>query len=240
MRPGALVVLAALLFGACAHRTALDAQAEGFTGVTFTPLYTDPETQATFNEFMARIEVAPDSEKMAVLSEITRFQDTRRLPAEVHEEIMLLLRRKGWKAADARARKVLAEVEDTPVYSHAIQIIGSTLLKRHLLRQPATPEVETAIAYYTERLIAARHPDGALLADALEKLDGVWPLEKRRQSARQARLHAQAYLARIAAARCQDDACLRRVADAPELEEAQSAEMEVLHRGVQRLRRMEG
>lgn len=84
---------------------------------------------------------------------------------------------RNWKAADRRARDLLATPSSVPLYKRQ-QLAADRMLKHWLLDSPQTPETQEALAFYTEMLVQNRSPQAQILAPALQRLTDTWSDER--------------------------------------------------------------
>ena len=207
--------------------------------VTFVPLYVESGVQARFDSLVAVVEALDGEQKSRAREELMRFVKVQNeAPLEYNAVLNQIIEGRDVERADVKARQVLEQMEGTPLHPVAAQMIGNNMLKRHLLRTSNSTEVEEAIAFYTQKLLENHHPDAAVLADALARLEGSWTVARRKEAARQALGDAEAYLARTGGAVCDGVECASKTGAQAAMSEDEQREIATLRRGVMRLQQL--
>lgn len=121
---------------------------------------------------------------------------------EVTKTLYRILQQAGnWREADGQVRTLLATSSLPP---YALEQTAATLMLRTQLLVDATaddgpepnPEKLAAIAFYTELLVEHESPEGRVVAEALQALDGYWSNQKRAAVAARAAAATEAFLAK--------------------------------------------
>lgn len=104
----------------------------------------------------------------------------------------------SWEEAHERVQEVLAQRERVPAY-RTEQVAAQSMLERHLLSAPDSPEVTETILLYTTMMVDHETPNAGLIERALVRLDGAQPDAEVRDLAAQTVASARSYVARRAA-----------------------------------------
>ncbi len=85
----------------------------------------------------------------------------------------------SWRIPDQAIREYFAAHQHDLTLFREEQLESCMMLDKYLLRQKKNDkEVQPAIAYYLDLLVKHRNTEFALIAQALEKLDGYWTGEQ--------------------------------------------------------------
>ena len=101
----------------------------------------------------------------------------------------------NWREAHEEVQRELAASVESERFVRE-QTSAILMLKTYLLGEDANADKLDAIGYYTNLLIEHKNPEGPLLADALQRLQGHWSKEEVATAASQAMVGPEAFLAR--------------------------------------------
>jgi len=110
-----------------------------------------------------------DSTSKEALSAVNMFKlrQLRPLLEAASDDDML------WQELDAEVRRLLREKSDSPYIASFREIAANRVLEVLLAAEPSPKRAE-AIGHYTSMLVEVGHTDAAVLAPALEALQGHW------------------------------------------------------------------